>query len=144
MEPDFSQKIRFSQNFGESAKNWPNIMFFLFFSKSCLSMYIFWLKLKQIHTVDNSVKTAYLGKICFSNYGPKWYYPIRYFKFEYLKIGLTDWAEFFLWWSKLIQRNTMNAEWFDVPARACACMHFSLRIFWLSFFFWILIDVYNL
>ena len=105
-------------------------------------MYIsFLLKLKQLHAVHNSVKTAYLGKIWFSNYGPKWYYSIRFFKYEYLKIGWTDWADFFLR-SKVIQRNTMNAEWFHIPARACACVHFSPRIF-LPFFCWILIDVYN-
>ena len=86
----FRKKSGFLKILEKVPKLAKNHVFLVFLKILFIDVYIFWLKLKQLHAVHNSVKTAYLGKIWFSNYGPKWYYSIRSFKYEYLKIGWTD------------------------------------------------------
>ena len=142
MQPDFLQKIRFSQNFGESAKIGQKSCFSCFSQNLvyrciylfCLnwSSYMLYTILSKLHIGEKS------GSQIMAKNG------IIQSDFSNMNISrLAGRIEltFFLR-SKVIQRNTMNAEWFHIPARACACLHFSPRIF-LPFFCWILIDVYN-
>ena len=135
MQPDFLQKIRFSQNFGESAKIGQKSCFSCFSQNLvyrciylfCLnwSSYILYTILSKLHIWEKSCLKLW----------PKWYYSIRLFKYEYLKIGWTDWADFFYGVKSFrgIQWMLNDFIFLCVFARACISHQEYFYLFFVEF-----------
>ena len=126
MELDFSKRIMFYQNFRESAKNWPKIMFFMFFSKSCLylfclnwSSYILYTILSNCISGKNLVLKLWPKIVLFNQIFQKWISQ--------------DWLDGLSWFFFYGVKSFRGIQWMlndfiflRVRARACI---FSPRIY---------------